>query len=118
MPGGYSHTDGTAIHAHRAAFKIFVISDTVAVCSSVVVLLCFLWAWQDPSKFQMGLFLFGHMLDIVACLAMLISFMAAVYVTIAPIVQWLAYFVIAIGVATPAFVFLVAGRPVFSPVEV
>jgi hypothetical protein len=118
MPGGYSQVDGTAMHAHRGAFKIFVISDTVTMCSSIVVLLCFLWAWQDPSRFRMSLFVLGHRLNIVSCLAMLISLMAAVYVTVASVVPWLAYFVIAIGAATPVFVFLVAGRQIFYPVEV
>jgi len=118
MPGGYSQVDGTAIHAHRGAFKVFVISDTVAMCSSIVVLLCFLWAWQDPSRFRMSLFVLGHRLNIVSCLAMLISLMAAVYVTVASVVPWLAYFVIAIGAANPVFVFLVAGRQLFYSVEV
>ena len=110
MPGGYSQTEGTAIHGHTAAFKIFVISNTVAMCSSVVVVFCFIWAWRDPVKFKLDQLMWGHRLTIVACLAMVVSLMTAVYITVAPTARWPAYVVIAIGASTPAMVFLILGK--------
>ncbi|VAI78970.1 ankyrin repeat-containing protein At5g02620-like [Triticum dicoccoides] len=110
MPGGYSQTEGTAIHGHTAAFKIFVISNTVAMCSSVVVVFCFIWAWRDPVKFKLDQLMWGHRLTIVACLAMVVSLMTAVYITVAPTARWPAYVVIAIGASTPAVVFLILGK--------
>ncbi|KAM3333494.1 hypothetical protein ACQJBY_028539 [Aegilops geniculata] len=110
MPGGYSQTDGTALHGHKAAFKIFVISNTVAMCSSIVVVFCFIWAWRDPVKFKLDQLMWGHRLTILACLAMVVSLMTAVYITVAPTARWPAYVVIAIGISTPAVVFLILGK--------
>jgi hypothetical protein len=52
MPGGYDQTTGIALHSHSTAFKIFVISNTVAMCSAIVVVFCFCFigAWKDPIK--------------------------------------------------------------------
>ncbi|CAL4911340.1 unnamed protein product [Urochloa decumbens] len=117
MPGGYSQTDGTAIHSHRAAFKVFVVSNSIAMSCSSAVLLCFLWAPQDPVKFMVDQVMWGHRLTFLACLAMLVSFMTAVYVTLAPTVRWPVYTVIAMGASTPVFVFLMQGREViFVPI--
>ncbi|RLN41591.1 hypothetical protein C2845_PM01G29010 [Panicum miliaceum] len=52
MPGGYDQTKGIALHGHNAAFKIFVISNTVAMCSAIIVVFCFIWAWKNPIKFM------------------------------------------------------------------
>ncbi|XP_062213265.1 ankyrin repeat-containing protein ITN1-like [Phragmites australis] len=116
MPGGYDQTNGIALHGHNTAFKIFVISNTVAMCSSIVVVFCFIWAWKDPIKFKVEQLHWGHRLTVVACLAMLISLMSAVYITVAPTSRWPAYVVIAIGVSTPAVVFLMLGKEaIFVP---
>ncbi|CAN6322697.1 unnamed protein product [Urochloa humidicola] len=112
MPGGYDQSTGIALHGRNIAFKIFVISNTVAMCSSIVVVFCFIWAWQDPVRFKVDQLLWGHRLTIIACLGMLVSLMTAVYITVAPESQWPAYVVIAIGVSTPAVVVLMLGRDV------
>ncbi|KAL6642337.1 hypothetical protein ACP70R_020518 [Stipagrostis hirtigluma subsp. patula] len=112
MPGGYNQTDGTAIHSHRTAFKVFVVSNTVAMSSSSVVLLCFLWAWKDPMKSKLDHLIWGHRLTFLACLAMLVSLMAAVDVTVAPTVRWPVYMVIAIGTSVPLIVGLILGKEV------
>nr|CAB3493322.1 unnamed protein product [Digitaria exilis] len=112
MPGGYDQNKGIALHGRNTAFKIFVISNTVAMCSSIVVVFCFIWAWQDPVRFKVDQLLWGHRLTILACLGMLVSLMTAVYITVAPTSRWPAYVVIAIGVSTPAVVVLMLGRDV------
>ncbi|TKV91501.1 hypothetical protein SEVIR_9G100500v4 [Setaria viridis] len=111
VPGGY-HDDGIAVHSNNIAFHIFIISNTVAMCSSIVVVFCFIWAWQDPVRFKVDQLLWGHRLTVIACLAMLVSLMTAVYITIAPESRWPAYVVIVIGVSTPAVVFLMLGKEV------
>ncbi|KAL6636950.1 hypothetical protein ACP70R_024522 [Stipagrostis hirtigluma subsp. patula] len=117
MPGGYDQGNGIAIHGHNTAFKIFVISNTVAMCSSIVVVFCFIWAWQDPVRFKIRQLLWGHRLTIVACLGMLVSLMTAVYITVAPKSRWPAYVVIAIGASTPAVVLLMLGKEaIFVPI--
>jgi hypothetical protein len=117
MPGGYNQSDGIALKGHHVAFQIFVISNTVAMCSSIVVVFCFIWAWQDPVRFKVDQLLWGHRLTVIACLAMLVSLMTAVYITVAPASRWPAYVVIAIGTSTPAVVVLMLGKEViFVPV--
>ncbi|KAL5198246.1 hypothetical protein ABZP36_001758 [Zizania latifolia] len=112
MPGGYNQTSGTAIHADRVAFKIFVVSNTVAMCSSIVVVFCFIWAWHDPIKFKLDQLTWGHRLTVVAGLAMIVSLMTSVYLTVQPSARWPAYLVIAIGACTPAVVVLILGKEV------
>ncbi|CAN6281496.1 unnamed protein product [Urochloa humidicola] len=112
MPGGYDQTKGIALHGHNTAFKIFVISNTVAMCSSIVVVVCFIWAWNDPIKFKIDQLVWGHRLTIIACLAMLVSLMTTVYITVAPTSRWPAYVVIAIGMSTPAVVVLILRKEV------
>uniref|UniRef100_A0A0E0LI47 PGG domain-containing protein n=1 Tax=Oryza punctata TaxID=4537 RepID=A0A0E0LI47_ORYPU len=113
MPGGYNQSSGLAFHAERAAFKIFVVSNTVAMCSSIVVVFCFIWAWRDPVKFKLDQLTWGHRLTVVACLAMIVSLMTSVYLTVLPTERWPAYLVIAIGACTPAVVILILGKEVF-----
>jgi hypothetical protein len=112
MPGGYDQTKGIALHGHNTAFKIFVISNTVAMCSSIVVVYCFIWAWKNPLKFKVDKLLWGHRLTMIAGLGMLVSLMAAVYITVAPTSRWPAYVVIAIGMSTPVAVVLMLGKEV------
>ncbi|TKW07232.1 hypothetical protein SEVIR_7G294500v4 [Setaria viridis] len=112
MPGGYSQTEGTAIHSHRAAFKIFLVSNTIAMSSSSVVLLCFLYPVKYYS-YKVNQVLWGQRLTCLACLAMIVSFMTAVYVTVAPTVRWPVDMAMAIGASTPVLVILILGRQVF-----
>ncbi|RCV41021.1 hypothetical protein SEVIR_9G100300v4 [Setaria viridis] len=112
MPGGYDQTTGIALHGHNTAFKIFVISNTVAMCSAIVVVYCFIWAWKDPIKFKIDQLVWGHRLTMIAGLGMLVSLMTAVYITVHPKSRWPAYVVIAIGASTPAVVVFMLGRDV------
>ncbi|KAK1304033.1 hypothetical protein QJS10_CPB11g01201 [Acorus calamus] len=109
MPGGYSQTNGTAIHTKHAAFKVFVVSNTVATCSSLVVVFCFIWAWKDPVMFKLSQLMWGHRLTVVACLAMLVSLMMAVYVVVAEQCLWLAVMVIFICCVSPVVVCVILG---------
>jgi hypothetical protein len=112
VPGGYYQDSGIAIHGHDTAFKIFVISNTIAMCSAIVVVYCFIWAWKDPIKFKIDQLVWGHRLTMIAGLGMLVSLMASVYITVPHESRWPAYVVIAIGMSTPAVVVLMLGRDV------
>ncbi|KAK1284667.1 hypothetical protein QJS10_CPB21g00257 [Acorus calamus] len=109
MPGGYSQNDGTAIRTKHAAFKVFVLSNTVATCTSLVVVFCFIWAWKDPVMFKLSRLVWGHRLTVVACLAMLVSLMMAVFVVVAEQCLWLAVAVILICLAAPVVVCAILG---------
>ncbi|RLM58628.1 ankyrin repeat-containing protein [Panicum miliaceum] len=84
MPGGYDQTRGIALHGRNAAFMTFVVSNTVAMCSSIVVIFLLIWARQEPVKLRIHNVMWSQTLTIVACLAMLVALMTAVYITVAP----------------------------------
>ncbi|WVZ50752.1 hypothetical protein U9M48_001977 [Paspalum notatum var. saurae] len=107
MPGGYDQTNGIALHGRSSAFKIFVVSNTVAMCSSIVIFLL-IWARQEPVKLRLHNLMWSQTLTILACLAMLFSLMTAVYVTVAPSAPWPAYAVIAIAISSPAIFFFIS----------
>lgn len=101
MPGGYSGQSGTAILAHHQAFKIFVVCNTISMCGSTAVVLCLIWPWRDPGKVKLSMLIWANRLIVLSGLAMIISMLTAVYVTIAPASRWVAYVVVAIGASTP-----------------
>ncbi|TVU45192.1 hypothetical protein EJB05_04668, partial [Eragrostis curvula] len=109
MPGGYDQSKGIALHGHNTAFKIFIISNGIAMCASIVLIFCMVWVWQSPDKFRIDQLLWGHRLTVLAVLAMLVSFMTAVYITVAPTQPWPAYVVIAMGAVSPVLVVLIVG---------
>jgi hypothetical protein len=116
MPGGYDQTKGIAIHGHNSAFKIFVVSNTVAMCSSIVVIFLLIWARQEPVILRLHYLMWSQTLTIIACLTMLLSLMTTVYITVAPTAPWAAYSVIAIGVGSPALFLFISrmGRRIFK----
>jgi len=59
-------------------------------------------AMQEPVKLRLHNLMWSQTLTIVACLAMLLSLMTAVYITAAPTAPWPAYAVISIGISSPA----------------
>nr|CAD1841112.1 unnamed protein product [Ananas comosus var. bracteatus] len=118
MPGGFDQTYGMAILQNRPAFKVFVISNTIAMCSSLVVVFCFIWAWRDPVKFKLNQLQWGHRLTVLACLAMLVTLMTAVHLVLTHKSWWLSLVVILIGCSTPVVVGLILGREVwFIPLK-
>jgi hypothetical protein len=76
------------------------------MCTSIVLIICMVRSWQEL-KFE--LLTWGHRLTILALLAMLVSFMTAVYITVAPTERWPAYVVIAMGAISPIVVVLILG---------
>ncbi|CAN6372704.1 unnamed protein product [Urochloa humidicola] len=108
MPGGYDQNKGIPLHGRSAAFKVFVLSNTVAMCSSIVAIFLLIWARQEPLQLRLHNLIWSQRLTIIACLTLLLSLMTAVYITIAPTAPWLAYAVIAIGTSSPALFFFIS----------
>ncbi|EHA8588337.1 ankyrin repeat-containing protein ITN1-like [Cocos nucifera] len=112
IPGGFHQTYGFAILGNQAAFKVFVISNTIAMCSSIVVVFCFIWAWKDPVRFKLNQLAWGHRLTVVACLAMIVTLMSAVYLVVPQETLWLAIVVMFIGCSAPMLVLAILGKDV------
>ncbi|PAN46091.1 hypothetical protein PAHAL_9G162700 [Panicum hallii] len=96
MPSGYDQQDGTAVLGHHAAFKVFVVANTLAMLSSIIIV-----AWS-------------HWLTIISCVAMVVSVTTAVYLTVVAKSPLLAYLVIAMGCSTPVVVLVMLGKNVFA----
>lgn len=109
VPGGFNQDYGTAILEKHLAFKVFVISNTIAMCSSLAVLFCFMWAWMEPAQFTFNQLRWGQRLMLLAFLTMLITSMTAVHLILTHRCRWLSIVVILIGCSTPVVVGLILG---------
>ena len=89
-----------------------MISNTIAMCSSIVVVFCFIWAWKDPVRFKLNQLAWGHRLTVVACLAMIVTLMSAVYLVVPQETLWLAIVVMFIGCSAPMLVLAILGKDV------
>ncbi|ERN17308.1 hypothetical protein AMTRI_Chr02g258760 [Amborella trichopoda] len=107
MPGEtktHGHKEGTTMFLHKAAFRTFVVADTVAMCSSMVVALVLVWAVPSVLGMLANAVGWGLRLLWVALGGMVVTFVTAVYVTISPDCMWLVV-VCVMGCSVP---FLVA----------
>ncbi|XP_078157131.1 ankyrin repeat-containing protein ITN1-like [Carex rostrata] len=109
MPGGYDQMKGFAILGNKPAFKPFVISNSIAMCSALIVMFCFIWIPHDPVMFKLYKQKWIHRLTVLACLSMIISVMNAVYLVVEPMPRWLSIVGILIGCSFPIGVWLILG---------
>ncbi|KAL2944724.1 Ankyrin repeat-containing protein ITN1 [Bienertia sinuspersici] len=94
LPGGLNQDTGEATLATKAAFLAFLISDTIAMCFSMLVLLCLIWSMVfEPNQ---SLFLIDRSVGLlrVALYCTLLAFMTGVYIVIAPKTLWAAILII------------------------
>ncbi|XP_021755472.1 uncharacterized protein LOC110720734 [Chenopodium quinoa] len=96
LPGGFNQDTGDALLATKAAFLVFLISDTLALFFSMLVLICLIWSMvYDSSK---SLFLIDRSMVLLrlALNSTLLAFMTGVYIVIAPKTLWAAILIIVI----------------------
>uniref|UniRef100_A0A7C9ENL1 PGG domain-containing protein n=1 Tax=Opuntia streptacantha TaxID=393608 RepID=A0A7C9ENL1_OPUST len=99
VPGGYKQDNpdiGMAILAHRCAFQVFVISDTIALFSSILAAVTLIWAHLDDSRLILLALDFAMPLLGIALVTMCVAFMAGLYVTLHTQV-WLGIVVFVMG---------------------
>ena len=100
LPGGYSTdagAEGLPIMARKAAFQAFLISDTLAMCSSLAVaFVCIIAKWEDL-EFLLYYRSFAKKLMWFAYMATTTAFATSLYTVLAPRLQW---FAIAVCVLT------------------
>lgn len=99
MPGGYNNTypdQGIATMLEKVKFQEFVICDTIAMYSSIIVAVTLIWAQLvDPSSMRVALKLALLLLG-VALAMMSIAFFAGVYLVVSKL-RWLANVILLIG---------------------
>lgn len=99
MPGGYSQQSGTAIVGHHPVFNIFIICNTVSMCGSaagVLYRLC-----KGHADCPLSMLNWTKMPIVLSGLAMIMSMLTALYLTIAAASRWVFYVVVAIVASTP-----------------
>jgi len=92
LPGGYSTdagNEGLPIMARKFAFQAFLISDTIAMCSSLVAFVCIIARWEDL-EFLLYYRSFTKKLMWFAYMATTTAFATGLYTVLAPHLQWLA----------------------------
>jgi hypothetical protein len=93
LPGGYSSdggSEGLPIMAKKLAFQAFLISDTLAMCSSLAVaFICIIARWEDL-EFLLYYRSFTKKLVWFAYVATTTAFATGLYTVLAPRLLWLA----------------------------
>lgn len=115
LPGGYSNdsgSEGLPVMARKLAFQAFLISDTLAMCSSLAVaFICILARWEDL-EFLLYYRSFTKKLMWFAYMATTIAFATGLYTVLAPKMMWLAVGICFLSVLLPILTKLLGEWPV------
>ncbi|GLJ10440.1 hypothetical protein SUGI_0128210 [Cryptomeria japonica] len=118
VPGGLKNDgddEGTAVMAHTVAFKVFVMTDTVALFLSLAIVLILVTVVPFHRKVLMKLLFFINKIMWVAVGCTASAFLAAGYVLVGPKSMWVAINMCVVGAGSMVFMFtslawLVAGH--------
>ncbi|KAJ4800557.1 Ankyrin repeat family protein [Rhynchospora pubera] len=104
LPGGFSNDPsdaGLPIFARKAAFQVFLISDTIAMCSSLAVaFLCVLTTWEDL-EFLLNYRKTTSPLMWCAYAATSLAFGTGLFTVMAPKNLWLAIIILLVCIILP-----------------
>ncbi|KAG9454771.1 hypothetical protein H6P81_007675 [Aristolochia fimbriata] len=110
MPGGFvgdgSKDRGSAVLRNRPALKAFVIADTVAMCSSIVVAFLLVWGATGDHDLLVQTLRFSMELMWIALQSMAVAFVTGVYAVVSK-TRWLTVVVCVLGCMIPSSVSLV-----------
>ncbi|KAJ1275170.1 hypothetical protein BS78_05G115600 [Paspalum vaginatum] len=116
LPGGYSSVagnEGLPIMARKLAFQAFLISDTLAMCSSLAVaFVCIIARWEDL-EFLLYYRCFTKKLMWFAYMATTTAFATGLYTVLAPRLLWLAIAVCLLTVLLPILTMLLGEWPIW-----
>ncbi|CAN6374787.1 unnamed protein product [Urochloa humidicola] len=114
LPGGYSsdaESQGLPIMARKLAFQAFLISDTLAMCSSLAVaFICVIARWEDL-EFLVYYTAFTKKLMWFAYMSTTTAFATGLYTVLAPHLLWLAVTTCVLMVLLPALTKLLGEWP-------
>ena len=117
LPGGYSAdagAEGLPIMARKFAFQAFLISDTIAMCSSfAVAFICIIARWEDL-EFLLHYRYFTKKLMWLAYVATTTAFATGLYTVLAPHHLWLAIAVCVLTGSLPIFTKLLGEWPIWK----
>ncbi|KAL2944756.1 Ankyrin repeat-containing protein ITN1 [Bienertia sinuspersici] len=90
VPGGFDQNTGEAMLADKAAFLVFLISDTLAMCLSMLVLMFLIWSMVFEPNQSLALIDRSVGLIRAALYFTLLAFVTGVYIVILPKSSWAA----------------------------
>ncbi|KAL2923655.1 Ankyrin repeat-containing protein ITN1 [Bienertia sinuspersici] len=97
VPGGLDQEKGTPLLIQDASFQIFIISDILAMCLSMMVLFCLLWIMATGNKSNSVVLLdFSVILLLLSFYTTLVTFMTGLYATTYLAKPWIAIFALVI----------------------
>ncbi|XP_021755697.1 uncharacterized protein LOC110720917 [Chenopodium quinoa] len=96
LPGGFTQDTGEAILAKKAAFLVFLVSNTLALSFSMLVLICLIWSMVFDFSKSLTLIDRSMVFLRLALNFTLLTFMTGVYIVIAPKSLWAAILIIVI----------------------
>ncbi|KAJ3686505.1 hypothetical protein LUZ61_015669 [Rhynchospora tenuis] len=106
LPGGFDNTPsdaGLPILAKKAAFQVFLISESIAMCSSLAVaFLCVLATWEDLD-YLLNYRKITRVLMWCAYSATAVAFGTNLFTVMAPKSLWLAIFILVVCCILPFF---------------
>ncbi|CAL9061476.1 unnamed protein product [Musa banksii] len=115
LPGGYKNNPGpdagTAILSGTAAFKAFLISDTLAMASSISVAIILIYSGSLDHDVRLRSLMTAMKLLWVAAGGMSVAFATGTYVAVAPACEWLAVLVGVVACSLPFVAFAVTYWP-------
>ncbi|KAJ3701311.1 hypothetical protein LUZ61_005016 [Rhynchospora tenuis] len=115
--GGYSNdsgTEGLPVMAKKVAFKAFLISDTLALCSSLAVaFVCILARWED-FEFLLYYRSITKKLMWFAYMATIVAFATGLYTVVAPRIMWLAVLICILSFGLPFLTKLLGEWPLMK----
>jgi len=113
VPGGFNGESGSPLLLQRAAFQVFMVSNSFAMCGSMAALFFLLWVTLTGRVTTSFLLLDLSITMLQLCFgATLLSFMTGVYATTSHNTLWLA--IVICGLCS-TFIFLLR-EPFISPV--
>ncbi|KAI0527330.1 hypothetical protein KFK09_002930 [Dendrobium nobile] len=115
LPGGYNSDDnnqgqGMAILAKKLVFKVFLISNTIAMTSSIFVTFLLIYSSSpdyssSPERdLRMGVIIIAMRFVQVALGGMLVAFSMGIYVVVVSQCSWLAYLICGMTISVPIIV--------------
>ena len=93
LPGGYNQSNGMTILSKKAAFKAFVVMDTIAMVLSVSAVFYYLFMSLHSRKVFLDKHIIrGFLLTMFAMVAMVVAFMTGLYAVL-PHSSWIPIFI-------------------------
>ncbi|XP_074286155.1 uncharacterized protein LOC141611505 [Silene latifolia] len=106
LPGGFTNNGGLAVLARNVAFQAFIVTDAIAMTSSMIATVILVWSMSRPENesFLISLSL-GKNLTWIALTAMGLAFVTGLYAVLTEVV-WLVAVVCCIGCVFPVILYV------------